>query len=40
MAHMLDLAGVTLNGSHPWDVTVHDERFYSRVLKEGELAFG
>lgn len=33
-------AGVTVNGSSPWDIQVHDERFYSRVFKGGSLALG
>ncbi len=33
-------AGVTLNGSQDWDIKVHDERFYRRVLAEGPLGLG
>ena len=32
--------GVRINGSEPWDITVHDERFYARVLAQGTLGFG
>jgi len=37
---MLQLADIQINGPNPWDVQVHDERLFARVLKEGELAFG
>jgi len=40
IASMLDLAGVKLDGTNPWDITVHDERLFTRLLKEGEIAFG
>ncbi len=36
----LDLAGITINGSHPWDIRVHNEKFYYRVLAEGSLGLG
>ena len=31
---------VHLNGSRPWDIQVHEERFYSDLLVGGSLAFG
>lgn len=37
---LLSLAGVEVNGKNPWDIQVHDERFYSRVLGKGSLALG
>jgi cyclopropane-fatty-acyl-phospholipid synthase len=37
---LLDLAGIEINGPHPWDLQVYDERFYSRVLREGSLGLG
>lgn len=37
---ILNLAGITLNGDKPWDIKVHNERFYSRVLRGGSLALG
>jgi len=40
VSQLLDLAEINLNGSNPWDVTVRDERLFSRLLKEGELALG
>ena len=37
---MLAEAGVEVNGPDPWDLQVHDDRFYSRVLREVELGLG
>ena len=37
---ILKSVDVEINGSRPWDLQVHDERFYSRVLSGGSLAFG
>ncbi len=37
---LLALAGITLNGSQPYDLQVLDDRFYARVLREGELGLG
>jgi len=37
---LLDPAGVTLDGSAPWDLRVHDEQFYSRVVAHGSLGLG
>jgi len=31
---LLDLAGIQINGKNPWDIQVHDPRFYDRVLYE------
>lgn len=33
-------AGITINGNAPWDITVHNEDFYARVLNEGSLGLG
>ncbi len=38
--HVLGRAGVHLGGSRPWDVQVHDERFFLRVLTHGSLGLG
>lgn len=40
LAEILALANVQVNGSRPWDVQVHDERFYPRMLSEGSLGAG
>ena len=37
---MLANAGVTVNGSQPWDVQIHDERVWTRILREGTLGAG
>ncbi len=37
---LLELADVEVNGSRPWDIQVHDFRFYERVLREVQLGLG
>lgn len=37
---MLRHAGVELNGSRPFDITVHDPRFYRRLLGQATLGAG
>jgi cyclopropane-fatty-acyl-phospholipid synthase len=37
---ILSLAGVSINGKNLWDIQVHNERFYKRVLTQGELGLG
>jgi cyclopropane-fatty-acyl-phospholipid synthase len=37
---LLSETGVMVNGPDPWDIQVRDERFYTRVLKEGSLGLG
>ena len=37
---LLARAGITVDGSQPWDVTIHDERVWSRVLRDGTLGGG
>jgi cyclopropane-fatty-acyl-phospholipid synthase len=37
---LLDLAGITINGSKPWDIRVHDQRFYKRLLSDKLLGLG
>lgn len=36
----LKSAGVNINGDRPWDLTVHNDRLYRRVLEKGTLGFG
>ncbi|MGH8644270.1 MAG: cyclopropane fatty acyl phospholipid synthase [Gammaproteobacteria bacterium] len=38
--HLLQLADVELNGNRPWDIRVHDPRFYARVFADGALGLG
>jgi cyclopropane-fatty-acyl-phospholipid synthase len=37
---LLEAGGVTIGGNRPWDVQVHDKRFFSRVLRDNSLGFG
>ena len=37
---LLSLADIKVNGSNPWDIQVHDERFFKRVVTEVELGLG
>ncbi len=37
---LLDQAGIELNGSRPWDIQVHDQRLWARVLRDRELGLG
>jgi cyclopropane-fatty-acyl-phospholipid synthase len=37
---LLARAGVTIDGDRPWDIQVHDERFYARMLAQGSLGVG
>jgi cyclopropane-fatty-acyl-phospholipid synthase len=36
---LLSRAGVTINGTEPWDIRVNDDRFYQRTMR-GSLGFG
>ncbi len=33
-------ADVRIDGSRPWDITIHDERLYQRVLSRGSMGLG
>lgn len=37
---LLHEAGVTVDGDQPQDITVHDPRFYARVMAQGSLGLG
>lgn len=37
---ILDLVGVKINGNNPWDIQVHNDKFYKRILTEVELGIG
>lgn len=37
---LLEGTDVQINGTRPWDIQVHDDRFYARVLAQGSLGFG
>lgn len=34
------MGGIEINGKNPWDIQVHDNRFYRRTLKDGSIGFG
>jgi cyclopropane-fatty-acyl-phospholipid synthase len=36
---LLDQAGIRVNGPDPWDLQIHDNRFFDRVLRAGTLGF-
>src|SRR6266568_7352162 len=40
VTNIFDAADIRLDGERPWDIAVHDERFYRRVLASGTLGFG
>ncbi|MGB7905360.1 MAG: cyclopropane fatty acyl phospholipid synthase [Steroidobacteraceae bacterium] len=40
LAELLRAADIELDGGDPWDIRVHDERFYARVLADGTLGAG
>ncbi len=40
LASLLSTAGITINGSAPWDVQVYDENVYRDVLTKGSLGLG
>ncbi len=37
---LLNQADITINGSRPWDITVHNPKLYQRILQEGSLGLG
>lgn len=37
---LLERADIEPNGSRPWDIQIHDERFYARVLRQGSIGLG
>lgn len=39
-SEMLERAGITVNGSQPYDIQVHNPSFFKRVLQEGSLGLG
>lgn len=39
-ADILAVADVQIDGGRPWDIQVHDDRLYSRVLRQGTLGLG
>ncbi|MDT8323247.1 MAG: cyclopropane fatty acyl phospholipid synthase [Bacteroidota bacterium] len=37
---LLTHADIVVNGNRPWDIVVHDERLYNRLLRDRALAMG
>lgn len=37
---MLNAAGIQLNGDRPWDIQVHNQNLFQRVIKDGSLGAG
>lgn len=37
---ILGLAEVKINGSNPWDIRIHNDKFYRRAITESELGIG
>jgi cyclopropane-fatty-acyl-phospholipid synthase len=40
MTNLLASADIRINGERPWDIQVHDQRIFTRVLASGTLGFG
>jgi cyclopropane-fatty-acyl-phospholipid synthase len=38
--YLLSIADVEINGTRPWDLQVHNNKFYHRVLASGSLGLG
>jgi len=37
---ILSPAGISINGDHPWDIKVKNDKFYQRAVREGSLGLG
>jgi cyclopropane-fatty-acyl-phospholipid synthase len=40
ITNMFAAGGITVNGDNPWDIQVHNEKLYDRVLSSGSIGFG
>ncbi len=40
VVNLLKIAGITINGDRPWDIIINDDRFYKRIVHDGELGLG
>jgi cyclopropane-fatty-acyl-phospholipid synthase len=38
--HLLSCGDININGDRPWDIQVHNEKLYQRILAEGSLGLG
>lgn len=37
---ILDHADIKIDGNNPWDIQIHDDRFYQKVLARGSMGLG
>lgn len=40
ISRLLEQAGVRVNGSQPWDIVIHNDAFFGKILTNTELAIG
>jgi cyclopropane-fatty-acyl-phospholipid synthase len=40
LQEMLSAADININGNNPWDIAVHNDKFYDRVLTQSSLGLG
>jgi cyclopropane-fatty-acyl-phospholipid synthase len=40
LRELFETADIQINGTNPWDIQVHDPRFYNRVLIDADLGLG
>jgi cyclopropane-fatty-acyl-phospholipid synthase len=40
LIQLLQPANITINGDQPWDIQVHNEQLYQRILRDGSLGLG
>jgi len=40
VCELLAQAGIRINGANPWDIRVHDTRWYTRVIRDKNLGLG
>lgn len=40
LSELLSTANITINGQAPWDMRIHDDQVYARILHQGSLGAG
>ncbi len=40
LSQLLARVDIRINGTRPWDIHVHNQKFYSRILSQGSLGLG
>lgn len=40
LTDLLAVAGIRINGMHKYDITIHSENIYNRILRDGEIGVG